>query len=119
MNINNLSSLRYVATLYEPHTTKDLETATRHETLKDLGTIYFAYYKPKMKYDVDNPKPSAIKNSTVILARHDRRLAVATVKIKIDDTVYQIVEYEPDFNVNGFDVVTLQRAGAGSNFNYD
>lgn len=119
MEISNLSSLRYVATLYEPHSVKDLETAIRHETLKDLGKIYFAYYKPKMKYDIESATPGAIKNNTVIMVRHDRRLAVATIKIKIDDTIYRIVEYEPDFNVNGFDVVTLQRAGVGSNFNYD
>ena len=108
----NLNEMRYKATLNK----------LGHKTLANGNTIpantplfdfRFGYYKQSLQTNIQANVLDVLSNTIIIFVRHnDSFVSDSLHTVTIDDVSYNIKEIEPDFDINGCDVLVLKKVGA-------
>ena len=93
-----------------------------HKTLANGNTIpvneklfdfRFGYYRVNLVTSIQANILDQLTNTVTIFARHnDSFVGDSLHTVTIDDVSYSIKEIEPDFDINGCDVLILKRTGA-------
>ena len=108
----NLNELRYKATLNK----------LGHKTLANgnivpvnvrLFDFRFGYYHMSLSTNIQANILDQLTNTVTIFVRHsDSFVGDSLHTVTIDNVSYNIKEIEPDFDINGCDVLILKRTGA-------
>lgn len=108
----NLNGLRYKATLNK----------LGHKTLANGNTIpenvrlfdfRFGYYHMSLSTNIQANVLDQLSNTVTIFARHSENFVNdGQHSITIGNVSYSIKEIEPDFDINGCDVLVLKKVGA-------
>ncbi len=108
----NLNEMRYKATLNK----------LGHKTLANGNTIpenvrlfdfRFGYYHMSLTTNIQANVLDQLSNTVTIFCKHnDSFVGDSLHTVTIDDVSYNIKEIEPDFDINGCDVLILKRTGA-------
>ena len=117
----NLNELRYKGTLNKlGH--KGTLNKLGHKTLANGNTIpantplfdfRFGYYHMSLATNIQANVLDQLSNTVTIFVRHnDSFVGDDLHTITIDDVSYNIKEIEPDFSINGCDVLVLRKTGA-------
>lgn len=70
-------------------------------------SIWFGLYRLSITQQPYSNQPYRVNQKKLIVIRHDTKIATDQI-IKIQDSLYRIIDIEPDDGVNGLDVLTLQ-----------
>ncbi|WP_251908499.1 hypothetical protein [Lentilactobacillus kefiri] len=108
----DLSELRYKATLNK----------LEHKTLANGNTIpvniglfdfRFGYYHMSLVTNIQADILDRLSDTVTIYAKHsDSFVGDSLHTVTIDNVSYNIKEIEPDYNMNGCDVLVLKKVGA-------
>lgn len=108
----NLNELRYKATLNKLgyKTLANGNTIPANEALFDFR---FGCYRMNLITNIQANVLDQLTNTVTIFARHsDSFVGDSLHTITINNVSYSIKEIEPDFDVNGCDVLVLKKVGA-------
>lgn len=78
--------------------------------------IWYGEYKVAMSQEPYSNEPISVQTSRTIVIRHDTTINSGDI-IKIETGYYRIVNIEPDDEVNGLDIVTLETYSSTTNNN--
>ncbi|WP_251908573.1 hypothetical protein [Lentilactobacillus kefiri] len=108
----NLNELRYKGTLNK----LGYKTLANGNTIPaniGLFDFRFGYFHMSLQTNIQANVLDQLTNTVTIFARHnDSFVGDDLHTITIDDVSYNIKEIEPDFDINGCDVLILKRTGA-------
>lgn len=108
----NLNEMRYKATLNKLGY-KTLANGNTIPANMPLFDFRFGYYKMSLSTNIQANVLDQLSNTVTIFARHnDSFVGDSLHSVTIDDVSYNIKEIEPDFDINGCDVLVLKKVGA-------
>ncbi|MCT3064329.1 hypothetical protein [Lactiplantibacillus pentosus] len=80
--------------------------------------FYFGYYKQSLSQSVSSNAFNYLKDKVTIVVRHSEHFVIATNDTsftitlpKPNDKTYNIASINPDYEVNGYDVLVLSTVG--------
>lgn len=108
----NLNELRYKATLNKLGY-KTLANGNTIPANTPLFDFRFGYYHMSLQTNIQANVLDELTNTLTIFAKHnDSFVGDSLHTVTIDDVSYSIKEIEPDFDINGCDVLVLKKVGA-------
>ena len=110
----DLNRMRYKGTLNKLGY-KTLANGNTIPANTPLFDFRFGYYKMSLQTNIQANVLDQLTNTVTIFARHnDSFVGDDLHTITIDDVSYNIKEIEPDFDINGCDVLVLKKVGASA-----
>lgn len=101
-----LSRIRYKGTCLQGKYDKETEATIYTPTF----SFYYGIYHQTQQYRLAAQQVFSFTNTTFeILVRHDSRLKVKDL-VQLDGINYDILDINEDPEINGFDVITVQRS---------
>ena len=108
----NLNRLRYKGTLNKLGY-RELANGNTIPANTPLFTFRFGYYRMNLTTNIQANVLDQLSNTVTIFAKHnDSFTSDSSHTVTIDDVSYNIKEIEPDFDINGCDVLVLKKVGA-------
>lgn len=107
----NLNEMRYKATLNKLGY-KTLANGNTIPANTPLFDFRFGYYHMSLVTNIQANVLDQLTNNTVIFARHNDSFVGDSHTVTIGNVSYNIKEIEPDFDINGCDVLVLKKVGA-------
>lgn len=98
---------------------KELPNGNNINTNEPLFSFWFGYYKQSLSQSVSSNAFDYLKDKPIIVVRHDDRFTTAmndtsfTITLPSpNDKTYNVASINPDYEVNGYDVIVLSTVGA-------
>ena len=105
----NLNRMRYKGTLNKLGY-KTLANGNTIPANTPLFNFRFGYYKMSLSTNIQANILDQLTNTVTIFVRHNDSF-VGEHTVTIDNVSYSIKEIEPDFDINGCDVLVLEKSG--------